>query len=465
MTTVRITETDRRTHMNIVGRTGTGKSHLMYQMIEQDIEDGRGVAVLDPLGNLVKRILQEGIPDERIDDVVVLDFAQTDYPVPLNVFALGHSYASLGRIVNAIERLYATTGVRTERYLRAGIQALQKVKQPTMRDLYMLFVDEWFRYGILKETREPDVYHTLHDEFHAASASKQSEIREPILNRIGPFYTNPYLYPSLCHPQCIDFAKLIDENRIVLISLNASREAVPDTEKSLVGQLLISLMQMVGMSKRRETHPYYVYIDEVQDFVTDTLATIFNQARQFGLAMTVAHQFFHQLPETVRSAVTNNAGATIVFQTNPKDAQFLAPYMGDTFDKDKLVNLNLYQSVALMRYKGETQPPFQLFPFPPPLEDERPSPQAALQREYLIRRRSIENYTPMHIKQVREWLDKRYPPINPDPKPPSSPPPAPPPSPAKPAGHANGEAPDEPQEQQNPIEDDPYDDFIDPDPA
>ncbi len=395
---------DRTTHLNIVGRNGVGKSTLMYHMICQDIAAGEGVVVIDPHGALVKSILRGGIPARREADVVVLDLGQTDYPLPLNVFAGTQSYAAIGRIVDSIERLYENTGVRMDKYLRAGVKALAHVPQATMKDVYYLLTSAEFRAGVLAHiTDDDETYQTLHDDYHLIGAGQQRAIRGPILNRISPFYANDYLYPSLCHPDRLDFARLIAERKVILVSLGVSGEKVPKKERDLVGALLISLLQMLGMDPDRDPIPCYVYIDEVQNFVTSALETVFSEARKYRLAMTVAHQHFHQLSSETFHAIMGNVGTTVVFRTNVDDAQKLAPYTQPQFGVSELVKLDKYRAAVKTQLQGETQDAFLLMPAPPPRE-----PAGAVDRELRLRELSAVHYTPQTRQMVTAWLQQRY---------------------------------------------------------
>lgn len=395
---------DRATHVNVVGRTGTGKSTFLHKLIDQDIADGKGVAVIDPHGDLVKHILRGSIPPEREGDVVVLDLAQGEYPLPLNLFAGSQSYGAIGRVVNTIESLYAQTGVRMDKYLRAGIQALQHIPQATMRDLYRFLTDTTFRGEVMTEIEDDLTFAVWQEEYHLLTGSQQRIIRDPILSRISPFYANPYLYPSLCHPDRIDLETLIREQKIVLVSLGVSGEVVPAKERNLIGALLVSLIQMVGMNPDRGRIPFYVYIDEVQNFITSSLETVFSEARKYGLVMTVANQFFGQLSRETLQGIMGNVGTTVIFRSNVDDARALAPYTSPQFNLEDLVNLDKYQAAIKLQHQGETQPAFLLLPFPPKEE-----PEDADEREQRIRKLSLKRYTPKSRGEVMAWLKAKYP--------------------------------------------------------
>lgn len=400
----RLPSLDRDTHEIVVGRSGGGKSTFLHHQLHQDIAKGHGVFVIDPHGMLIKGILQASIPPEREADVVVLDLGQPDYPLPLNVFAGSQSYAAVGRVIDIIEQFHTTTGVRMDKYLRAGIRALQHVPNATMLDLFLLFTDTAYRQQVLAQVHDHDTMQTLGDDYHHLSAGQQRTVRGPILNRINPFYSNPHLYPSLCHPDRIPLERWVQEKKIVLISLAVNPEEVPRREQNLVGALLISMLQMVGMNPAIARQRVYIYIDEVQNFVTGSLETLFAEARKYGLSMIVAHQHFAQLPSETLQGILGNVGTLVVFPTNADDALRLSPYLRPQFKVEDLVGLNRFQAAVKMQVHGETQAAFLIYGEPPV-----PLPREAYAREQRIRAHSIQHYTPMNRSDVLAWLEQRYP--------------------------------------------------------
>jgi hypothetical protein len=399
---VRIPDQDRETHLNIVGKSGVGKSTQLYHLIAQDIRRGAGVTVIDPHGTLVKDILQTAIPAEREQDVVVIDLANTDYPPPLNPLRGGLGNVRIGHILNVIQRLFPDTNqyARLSRYLRAALVGIGTDPQATIRDLGRVFTDDNYRGTLLPNIDNDDVLRTLeeYDELHG----EQRQIREPILSRISPFIGNNMLVPSLCHPESLDFRSLIQQRKIILISLKMSDEEVSEQDRNLVGALLISRLQMSGMQDT--STPHYIYVDEVQQFVTTSLDEMFSEARKFGLSLTVAHQFLGQLPVKTLEAILGNVGATMMFQCSPSDAGAFGPYVRPQFSSDDLVNLNKFQSVVKMQYHGNTQPAFTLYGFEPIQK-----PADALEREQRIRGLSRNQYTPKSGQEVKEWHRSRYP--------------------------------------------------------
>lgn len=404
---------DRATHINILGRTGVGKSTLSHHLITQDIVQGHGVAVIDPHGSLVRDVLQTSIPREREGDVVVLDIADVEYPPPLNPLAGTQTRAATARVISILEKLYGgfENAPRMANALSSALMTLSFEPQATVRDVVRLFTDEGYRNELLERLDDEVVEEFWRDEYEAVSASQQQQIREPVVYRMRTFYNTRDLYPILCHPGRIDFGTLMDERKIILVSLGMDEEQIPESERNLIGAILVSQLQMAAMKHMDRPHPFYVYIDEVQNFVTTSLDKVFSEARKYKLSLTVANQFLKQLTGSTLEAMMSNVGAMVVFQCGLDDARQLAPYMAPGFAAEDLVNLDKYQAAVKLRVMGETQPAFSLTPLPPMVansfgENER---EECFEREQRIRALSHEIYTPMTREDVLAWLAERYP--------------------------------------------------------
>lgn len=358
---VKLSIPDRVTHLHILGKTGTGKSTLLHSLIHQDIQRGVGVAVIDPHGTLVRQILQSSIPQAREQDVVVIDLSNREYPPPLNPLRGVHTYRGVLQVVGVIERLFAGTDqtVRVANYLRAALLPLHTDPHATMRDLGRIFMDEAYRDTLVSQIEDPETQDFWDYQYSLMSPAMQRQLAEPILNRVRPFYANPHLYPVLCHPEMLDFGRFIRENKIVLVSLAMDDDHVPEQERNLVGSLLISRLQMAGMKEPR-TEPFYLYIDEVQKFVTTSLPVLYSEARKYGLALTTASQFLGQLEGRTLEAVMGNVGTTIAFACSPDDAKAVATYMKPNFDTQGLLNLDRFQAAVKLQVQGLTQPAFSL---------------------------------------------------------------------------------------------------------
>ncbi|MEO8391730.1 MAG: DUF87 domain-containing protein [Chloroflexota bacterium] len=396
---------DRVTHLNIVGRTGMGKSTLLHTLIQQDIARGAGVAVIDPHGQLVQDVLRNSIPPQREADVVVLDIANQAYPPPFNPLSSLSGYTSSLKVISLIERLFAGTegAARMASYLRAALLPLQSEPHATMRDVARMFMDDVYREQRLTSIDDPETIDFWDYQYNSSSTALQRQIAEPVINRVRPFYANPYLYPVFCHPDTLDFHALMEKKKIILVSLALDEEQVPEQERNLIGALLMSQLQMSGM-KASALEPFYLYVDEVQRFVTTSLPEMLSEARKYGLSLITANQYLGQLTGKTLEAVMGNVGATVIFRCSPEDAHDLAAYTQPQFDAQALLELHRFQAVVKTQINGQSMPAFNLFTKPPVkmLGD-------ADEREQRIRQQSIATYTPKSREEVLAWLKERYP--------------------------------------------------------
>ena len=407
-TPIRLPDKSRETHLNIVGRTGVGKSTLMHNLIHHDIKAGKGVGVVDPHGRLVTDILRESIPDERIDDVVVIDIANEEHPPPLNPLIVPgeRDYVAVGQVVAVIDKIYDIRAQRAEDAMTAAMLTLWQEKTPTVRDVVKLFTDLEYRARV-KGRVEDLVAREFWEEFEGQPPSVQRDLSRPVIHRMRHFYRNPTLYPMMCYPGTLDFAKLIAEAKIILISLGVDETKVPPAEQQLLGAVLVSQLQMAAMAPVEKKSPFSLFIDEVQNFVTTSLDKVLTESRKYGVSLTIANQYLGQLKGAILESVVGTVGATIVFQLGLNDAKLLAPYFKPEFSAEDLINLDLYQTAIKVRSgAGQTLSAFSLETLPPPVGQATGS---ASEREQRIRERSIELYTPLTRQQVLAWLEKRYP--------------------------------------------------------
>ncbi len=232
-TFARMLDQDRTTHISIIGKTGTGKSSLMHAMIHQDIRDGKGVGVIDPHGSLVRDILQSSIPESREDDVVLIDIANESNPPPLNPLIVPGELNQLaaGQIIAILDKIYNIEAKRVENSLTAAMMTLRQEQTPTVRDVVRLFTDVSYRHRFLDHV-DDIVTHEFWEAFEARSPSLQEQIVSPVLQRMRQFYRNPTLYPMLCHSNALDFADLIDRQKIILVSLAADERKLPSPSSS-----------------------------------------------------------------------------------------------------------------------------------------------------------------------------------------------------------------------------------------
>lgn len=368
---VTLATADRRLHVNLIGKTGVGKSTLMHWMAHQDIAQGRGVAVIDPHGDLVADILRSSIPPEREADVVVFSLRDTAYPIGLNLFTGGlEASLAAAQTLAVIRKLFADqwSATRMEDALYAALLALQTYQGATIQDVPRLFNNPGFRQKVLARVDDPVALEYWLDEYETLSRGQQQQVAQPINNRIRKFYRSRTLRRIICQQDSINFRQLLDGKKIFLADLGTQSEIEAET----IGALLMAKFQMAAMSRadadRKQRHPYYLYVDEVQLFATTSLPRMFAEARKYGLALTVGNQFLSQLEGPTLEAVLGNVGTTIMFRVGNKDARVLAPFVKPAFDADDLLNLNRFQTAVKMQRDGQTLPAFTMHTFPPPTE-------------------------------------------------------------------------------------------------
>ena len=404
-----LTDADRAQHVYMVGKTGVGKSTTLHHIITQDIRAGEGVGVIDPHGSLVRAILRSSIPPEREDDVVLVDFAQTDFPAPLNPFAVPAGVprdTAVSQVMGLLKKIYAEDWSRTrmENVLYSALVALMDEAHATPRDISRIMMDAEYRTELLQRVKDPVALEYWWDEYDRMSEAMQAQVREPVLNRIRIFYRNSAVRNMVCHPHRLDFKAILDEGKIFLANLNSDETR---SEQANLGAMLITDFQMAAMTRRADENaaiaPFYLFVEEVQQFVTTALPVVFSEARKFGLSLTAANQYLGQLKGSTLEAILGNAGAAILFACGPEDARALSGYLKPNLTPDHLMSFDRFQAAVRMQVGGKSVPTFTLQTLPP-LEE----PPDADEREARIREKSIRNYTPWSRQEVEAWLEARY---------------------------------------------------------
>lgn len=390
---VRLPYEDRVTHINLIGKTRVGKSTLLHQMAHQDIRAGKGVAVIDPHGDLVEQILASSIPHSREQDVVLLDTADLDHVIGLNLLSppLGvPREVAAGQALSVIRHLFAEqwSATRMEDALHAALIALMSTKEATLLDIPRLFGNEIYRAEVLSQVSDPVALEFWQQEYEPLSESYKREIARPINSRIRKFYRNETIRRMVCQPKCLDFREIIDSGKIFLANLRGATSIEGET----LGALLISKIQMAAMSRatdtQRQREPYYLYVDEAQNFVTTSLSTMFSEAGKYGLSLVLANQFLHQLIGDTLEAVMGNVGTTIMFRVGPKDAQTLGHFVKPNFSQESLLNLSRFNAIIKMQHNAQTLPAFSVQTLPPLSQ-----PDSATARVERIRSLSRERYS------------------------------------------------------------------------
>ena len=403
------------THASIIGKNGTGKSSLMFQMMKAVVESGGSLILIDPHGSLVRMMLRYGIPRGREQDVVLLELSNYTNPMPFNLLARAEgvdSGVAAGLIQSVLSKVYADFAESQMAYLlQMALTTLSVAEAPTLLDVPRLFDDLAYRNSLVAKLDDFTV-EKFWEDFDRKPRTQQEQWLFPLYRRLNGFYANKHLLAVSCHPQPLDLRSLMAQGKIILVSLAADEGKIPELERRLLGSSLVSQIQMAAMSGNTLHSRYGVFIDEAQHFVTTSLPVILSEARKSGLQLVLANQYFRQLAGDTFDAVEGNVGTMIAFEIGDADARSLASSFRPQFTVDNLVAQGRYRAAISLRMNGERLPSFSLETLPPPSvagADEA----AAIDREEAIRRHSVEQYTPLTYSEVHEWLRNRYRPQKP----------------------------------------------------
>lgn len=363
---------DRLRHLAVVGKTGMGKSTLLRQLIVADIASDRGAALVDPHGDLAQEVA-DAVPSRRTNDVIYFDAADRSHPLAFNPLACRSEHERpllASGVVSAFKRLYGGSwGPRLEHILRNGLLAVLEQPDPTLLSLQRLLTDSAFRSKTAGSLRDPVVRAFWADEFAHWKPQLQAEATAPVLNKLGQFLSHPTLRLILAQGQDrLNIRRAMDE-RLVLIA-NLSKGLLGEDAAMLLGAFLVTQLQLAAMSRadvpQNDRVPFYAYIDEFQNFIsTDSFATILSEARKYGLALTVAHQYLDQLDEPTRHAVFGNVGSLMAFQVGATDADVLAEQLGAPLQASDLTGLPKHTAYVRLLIDGLPSRPFSIRTLPP----------------------------------------------------------------------------------------------------
>ncbi len=366
---------DRRRHMYIIGKTGMGKSVLLENMLFSDIQAGKGVAVVDPHGDLADSVINF-VPSWRTNDVIIIDPSDREWPIAFNMLenidpALNTIVAS--GLVGIFKKIYAESwGPRLEHILRNVILSLLEYPNTTMLGIPRILQDQDFRKKVIRKIQDPLVKSFWINEFEAMEPRMRIEAISPILNKVGQFLSSPIVRNMLGQVNSkVDLRYAMDNNKIVIVNL--SKGKIGEDNSSLLGSMLITKFQIDAMSRanvpEKDRVDFYLYVDEFQNFATDAFATILSEARKYKLNLTMANQYIAQMPEEVRDAVFGNVGSILSFQVGFDDAEYLSQQYGEEVLPNDLVNLSKYTCYMRLLIDGMPSKTFSLTTLPPPVFD------------------------------------------------------------------------------------------------
>ena len=378
---VYIKRDDRRRHFYIIGKSGTGKSTILKEMVKQDLKEGEGTCLIDPHGDLAEGVMPH-VPRERADDVIVFDPGDLGRPMGLNIL---EAYTPDEKEFMSQEALAIfikmfgeeIMGPRLQHYFRNGCLTLMDDEQEgaTLIDLPRLFTDDsWQRYKVNK-VKNPVVKAFWEKEMAATGAREKQEMIPYFSAKFGPFVTNAQIRNIIGQTKSgFDFRKVMDEGKILLCNL--SKGKLGDLNAQLLGMVMVAKLQMGAMSRvdtaEEERKDFYLYVDEFQNFVTDSFASILSEARKYRLNLIMAHQYIAQITKshgggkgmhedtTIRDAVFGNVGSMMCFKIGAQDAEYMAKEFAPIFSEQDLINIANYQAYIKLNIDNATSRGFSM---------------------------------------------------------------------------------------------------------
>ncbi|MFO0705185.1 MAG: type IV secretion system DNA-binding domain-containing protein [Candidatus Andersenbacteria bacterium] len=361
---------DRRKHVYVIGKTGMGKTTMLQNMIIGDIYAGNGVAIVDPHGDVSEDIL-DFIPDNRVNDVIYFNPADLEYPIAFNVFervATEHKDLVASGLVGVFKKLYAESwGPRLEYILRNTLLALLDYPQATLLGVLRILVDKKYRNDVLEKITDPVVKSFWLDEFANYNEKFRTEAIAPIQNKVGQFLSSTVIRNIVGQVKStFDLRDVMDNQKILILSM--SKGKIGEDNAALLGSMMITKIQLAAMSRatipEAERKDFYLYVDEFQNFATESFANILSEARKYRLNLTVAHQYIEQMSDEVRAAVFGNVGTLVVFRIGAEDAEFLEQEFDPAFLQADLVNLPAHNIYLKLMIDGLTSAGFSAVTLP-----------------------------------------------------------------------------------------------------
>ena len=359
-----IKQADRLLHIYVIGKTGTGKSTLLQTLIRQDIEAGRGCALIDPHGDLVEAIAAT-IPEHRRADTVYFNVPDPALPYgynPLIRVSPGLRPLVASGTIDIFKKLWADSwGVRMEHILRNAILALLEQPSATMPDILSMLTSKEFRWRVLVNVRNEQVKQFWQLEFPQYSSRYAADGIAPIQNKVGAFLSDPKLKRILTRTDGnLRLRTVMDEGQVLLVNLSQGK--IGTDSAALLGGLLVTSLGSAAFSRAftesAQRRPFHIYVDEFQNFTTLALANMLSELRKFGVGMVLAHQYLEQLDPAIRAAVLGNAGTLIAFRLGADDARHIAPELAPQFSAPDLVTLPNHDIYLKLMIDGAPSQPF-----------------------------------------------------------------------------------------------------------
>jgi len=366
-----IKQADRRAHIYLLGKTGTGKSSLLESFMLDDMQKGMGFALLDPHGDLVKRIRSK-VPKERLADVIDFDAADPDQPYgfnPLEGVAPGKRPLASSGLIQVFKHLWNDSwGPRLEYILRNCILALLDHPHSDLSDILRLLNDRTFRKEVVASIRNKQVREFWLLEYEKYPERLRLEAISPIQNKVGAFLSHPLLKRILTKPEKpLNLRRVMDEGKILLVNL--AKGSIGEDTSNMLGSLLISRFDLAALSRaniaEEERRDFSLYLDEFHNFTTQSLIFMLSELRKYRLSLVLAHQYLTQIEPNIRDAILGNVGTIIMFRIGANDAETIAMEFTPEFRISDFTNLPNFHIYLKLMIDGKISRPFSAVTIPP----------------------------------------------------------------------------------------------------
>lgn len=367
-----IKDHDRSGHIYCIGKTGSGKSTLLLNMAIDDIQNGKGVAIIDPHGDLAKTVL-DYIPIDRIHDVIYFNVADEEHPIAFNplLFATEFNrHLVAAAMVNTFKKIWSESwGPRLEHILRNAILSLTYYPTASLLDIQPLLTDYDFRREVMQRITDTSLLNFWYMEFNPLTPQMKNEFIASVINKLGLFQVHPILRNIVGQSQAsFSIDEVMNERKIFIANL--SKGVIGEDATQLLGSLLVTQFQTAAIARAKipieQRISFYLYIDEVHSFVTLSFTDILAESRKYGLCLFITHQYIDQLHEKIRTAIFGNVGTIISFRIGSADAAVLEEEFKPVFKADDLINLPQYHIYIKLLINGTTSKPFSALTLPMP---------------------------------------------------------------------------------------------------